>query len=274
MYRMLLFLCALILVSPAPIRAQKTSTASADLRDRIDSFIARRVAGDAFSGTVLVARKGDIVYERAVGLANRETGTPMSLDTKLQIASTTKLFTQIAIRQLEQAGKLSLNDTVGKFLPGYPNAVVRSKVTIEQLLRHRSGVGSFWNERYMARHAGVRTVADYLDLFQNDSLLFEPGSSEAYSNGGYVILGAIIERVSGSSYHDYVRERIFEPAGMTQTTPYDSRVSLANAAVGYPTQMLGPVAGDRRLAGRAPRPMAGDSAPTSGGMRMRIVGPD
>jgi CubicO group peptidase (beta-lactamase class C family) len=245
---------------------------AADLATKIDSFLSPRIAADSFAGVVAVSRNGRLVYQRAAGQANRETGAPMSVDTKLQIASTTKLLTQIAIRQLEQAGKLSLSDTVGKFLPDYPNPLVRSKVTVEQLLRHRSGVGSFWNEQFMAKHADVRTVRDYMSLFQNDSLLFEPGTSEAYSNGGYVLLGAIIERVSGQSYHDYMKEHVFRPAGMTETMPYDRRVSVANAAVGYTMQPLGgPVPGDRRLAGQAPRPGTEASA---GGPRLRIVGPD
>jgi CubicO group peptidase (beta-lactamase class C family) len=227
---------------------------------------------------VVVARGKDVIYERAVGLANRETNAAMRLDTKLQIASTTKLYTQIAIRQLEQAGRLSLADTVGKFLPDYPNAVVRSRVTVEQLLQHRSGVGSFWNERFMANPSAVRSIRDYLNLFQNDSLLFEPGTSQAYSNGGYVLLGAIIERVSGREYHDYVRENIFKVAGMTETGPFDSRVAAGNAAIGYTRQPMGMLTGgDQRLAGPVTRP--GDPAtsaapPPPGTMRMRIMGPD
>jgi CubicO group peptidase (beta-lactamase class C family) len=229
-------------------------TATADLITDLDSLVTRRAAEDSFSGVVLVARKGEIVYQRAVGVADRERRIPMSVGTKLQIASTTKLFTQIAIRQLEQLGRLALADTVGKFLPDYPNKTVRSKVTIDQLLRHRSGVGSFWNERFMARHASVRSVRDYMELFQDDSLLFEPGTSEAYSNGGYVLLGAIIERVSGQSYHDYVRSHVFVPAGMTETAPYDSRVPATSSAVGYTFQSLGgPLVGDRRLAGAGSR---------------------
>jgi CubicO group peptidase (beta-lactamase class C family) len=218
----------------------------------LDSFVSARARVDAFSGVVLVARGGAVAYQRAAGLANRETGAPMRPDTKLQTASVTKLYTQIAIQQLVQAGKVRLSDTVGTFLPEYPNAVVRARVTVEQLLRHRSGVGSFFNETYLARLASVRTVRDYLTLFQDDSLLFEPGSSEAYSNGGYVLLGAIIERASGRSYHDYLREHIFRPAGMTETVPYDREVARPNVAVGYTSQPLAGVpAGDRRLAGPA-----------------------
>jgi CubicO group peptidase (beta-lactamase class C family) len=137
------------------------------------------VAGDSFSGVVLFAPKTGTVYQRAVGMADREKSVTMAVDTRLQIASVTKLYTNIAIRQLEQAGRLSLSDTVGKFLPRYPNAIVRSRVTIDQLLRHRSGVGSFWNERFLANLTTIRSVDDYLALFQDDSLLFEPGTREA-----------------------------------------------------------------------------------------------
>src|SRR5687767_1304922 len=232
------------------------------LRAALDSLLDRRAAADAFSGVVLVASRGQPVYQRAVGVADREAGTPVTLDTRLELASMTKLFTRIAIFQLEQAGKLSLTDTVGRFLPDYPNPVVRARVTVDQLLRHRSGIGSFWNERYMARPDAVRTVADYLDLFQSDSLLFPPGSSEAYSNGGYVLLGAIIERVSGKEYHQYLADHVFRPAGMTRTVPYDRRNLASEAAIGYTRQPLeGPMPGDRRLAGSAgPRPGAGPRA--------------
>lgn len=244
---------------------------SNDIVARIDSFVSARVQADAFSGAVLFADRSGIRYQRATGLADRERAVPITTDTRLQIASATKLYTHIAIRQLEQQGKLAMGDTVGRFLPDYPNPVVRSKVTVEQLIRHRSGVGSFWNEAYMARRAEIRTVRDYLELFHRDALLFEPGTREAYSNGGYVILGAIIERLSGQSYHEYVREHVLGPAGMTHTMPYDSRASPAGSALGYTAMQPGPVSGDRRLAG----PGAGPRDTTApAGPRMRMRGPD
>jgi CubicO group peptidase (beta-lactamase class C family) len=245
MIRTTLLLAAQIAAQPVPAH-----TRPGDLPGLADAFVSARIAADSFSGVVLVARNGQVRYQRAAGLADRERNIPMQPDTRLQIASTTKLYTQIAIRQLEQAGKLSLTDTVGRFLPGYPNPVVRSRVTIEQLLGHRSGVGSFWNEKFMARAPNIRSVQDYLELFQGDSLLFEPGTRQVYSNGGFVLLGAIIERVSGMSYHDYIREKVFEPAGMSATVPYDNRGRLADAAIGYTRQSPeGPRAGgsgDRR----------------------------
>lgn len=245
----------------------------------IDSFVQARIAADAFSGVVAVTRGGEVIYQRAAGLAERETQRAIDADTKLQIASATKMFTQIAIWQLIQAGKVSLTDTVGKFLPTYPNETVRRQVTVEQLLRHRSGVGSFWNAEFMARRGKVRSIDDYLALFQHDSLLFAPGTSEAYSNGGYVILGAIIERVSGKDFHDYLRERIFEPAGMKGTVPNDDRKQYVNAAIGYTAQPMGGApGGDTRLAGPGgARPGYRDStasgAPT-GRTGFRLMGPD
>ncbi|HEV8613664.1 MAG TPA: serine hydrolase [Gemmatimonadales bacterium] len=163
---------ALLSILPLTSNALCQQAQAPDLPKAADAFVSARVAADSFSGVVLVARQGKLIYQRAAGLADRERGTPMQLSTRLQIASTTKLFTQIAIRQLEQAGKLSLTDTVGKFLPDYPNPIVRSRVTVEQLIRHRSGVGSFWNAKFMARAPNVRSVHDYMELFQDDSLLF------------------------------------------------------------------------------------------------------
>jgi CubicO group peptidase (beta-lactamase class C family) len=270
-----LFVVLLLAFLPATIPALPAQHSG--LTAAVDSFLDRRIAADAFSGVVLVANQGATVYQRAAGIADREGGTPITLDTRLELASVTKLFTRIAVLQLAQAGKLSLEDTVGKFLPKYPNPVVRHKVTVDQLLRHRSGVGSFWNERFMARPADVRSVNDYLELFQDDPLLFEPGTGEAYSNGGYVLLGAIIERVSGKSYHDYLEDHVFRPAGMTRTVPYDRRVPTKDAAIGYTRQPLaGPMPGDRRLAGPAgPRPGATPAAPgESAGPRVRIMGAD
>ena len=263
---------AVLSLSGAASATSQPQAPRADLPTAADAFVSARVAADSFSGAVLVARNGKIEYQRAVGLADRERGLAMQLSTQVQIASTTKLFTQIAIRQLEQAGKLSLADTVGRFLPDYPNPIVRSRVTVEQLLRHRSGVGSFWNEKFRERAPHLRSVRDYMELFQDDSLLFEPGTGEAYSNGGYVLLGAIIEQVSGMTYHDYLGERVFRVAGMTETVPYDSRVTRAHAAIGYTGQMPGaPMTGDRRLAGAGPRP-GGERRMPGGGPRRPNTG--
>ena len=289
----LLYLPLALGASAATPAASNHHQQSIDLRAAIDSMVSMRIAADSFSGVVLLSGPNGTIYQRAAGKANLTTGAPITPDTKFQIASTTKLFTQIAIRQLEQQGKLSLADTLGKFLPGYHNSVARSKVTIAQLLNHRSGIGSFWNARYMETHARVRSVADYVDLFQDDSLLFSPGTSEAYSNGGYVLLGAIIEKVSGQSYHDYLRDHVFKPAGMRETIAYDRNAPAANAAEGYTFQSVGAINGDQRNAGTGRPPgneaRASNDAPVilrspgeagatqpqahPGGM-LKLIGPD
>ena len=281
-----------VLCGAAPLGLGARQHSNAELAAAIESFLSPRAAADSFSGVVAVARHGSVFYQRAAGLADRDARRPINLDTRLQTASATKMFTQIAIWQLIQAKHIVLTDTVGKFLPRYPNETVRRKVTVEQLLRHRSGVGSFWNAEFMARRSSVRTVDDYLQLFQRDSLLFPPGTSETYSNGGYVILGAIIERLSGKTYHEYLRERIFIPAEMTGTVPNDDRKQPTNAAIGYTSQPMGGGArgGDSRLAGpggdrpgygptatrdsAVVRRSAADSTPPAPGGRSRLVGPD
>ena len=277
MRRVVVAWLALLAVVASPLQSQN---GAADLTPALDSLISRLAAADSFSGAVMFVPATGRPYQRSTGIANRETASAVDMDTKIQIASTTKLFTNIAIRQLEQAGNLSLSDTVGKFLPEYHNATVRSKVTVEQLLKHRSGVGSFWNQRFLATLPDIRSVNDYIVLFQDDSLLFEPGTGEAYSNGGYVILGAIIERVSGKSYHDYLRDHVFDPAGMTETMPYDRRSPRSNAAIGYTCPPLaGPMTGDRRRAGPGGQrpgyaPPGGGTPGAPPGARLRLVGPD
>src|SRR5439155_8281173 len=106
--------------------------------------------------------------------------------------------------------------------PDYPNKSVAEKVTIYQLLTHTSGLGDFFNEKFEAQKTRLRSVPDYFPLFVNDPLLFEPGQKWQYSNAGFIILGAIIEKVSGENYFDYVREHIYKPAGMIDTDSYET----------------------------------------------------
>ncbi|MDQ3258061.1 MAG: SgcJ/EcaC family oxidoreductase, partial [Acidobacteriota bacterium] len=149
------------------------------------------------------------------------------------IGSLNKMFTAVAIAQLAERGKLSFTDTVGKFLPDYPNQAVAEKVTIHQLLTHTSGMGNYQNETYSANLNKMKTVADLLPLFANDPLAFEPGTKWQYSNAGYALLGLIIEKVSGQNYFDYVKEQILRPAGMVNTDSYERDKAVPNRAVGY-----------------------------------------
>ena len=169
---------------------------------QLPAVIAERVRAEfeagRFSGAVLVARGDELIYADAVGLADRQSGRANTLDTPINLGSINKMFTGIAIAQLQAAGKLDWQDTVGKHLPDVPNAKIRDHVTIHQLLTHTSGVGDYFNPAHDARRHALDTQQEFLELFVADPLRFAPGEGMEYSNGGPVILGLIIEAISGS----------------------------------------------------------------------------
>ena len=197
-------------------------------------LVADAVAKDEFSGAVLIARNGAVLLENAWGQANKSHGVANRVDTKFCLGSINKLFTRIVVLQLEEQGRLSLDDLLGTHLPDYPNPDAATRVTIRHLLDMTSGIGDFFNEKFDAMPKDrLRTTSDYLRLFAADPLLFAPGSQRRYSNGGYVVLGAIIEKVTGRSYYDVVREKVLTPAGMTDTDSYEVDAPVPNLATGY-----------------------------------------
>ncbi len=205
--------------------------------DQLPALIGARVDAEfeagRFSGAVLVARGDELIYARAVGMADRQSGRANTLDTPINLGSINKMFTAIAIAQLQAAGKLDWHDTVGRHLPDFPNATIRDQVTIHQLLTHTSGVGSYWNEAYAARRHELDSHQAFLETFVDQPLLFEPGQGIEYSNGGPVILGLIIEALSGNDYYEYVREHIYRPAGMVNADHYRRDDLDAGFALGY-----------------------------------------
>ena len=205
----------------------------AEVAESLTAYLEGLVKEDRFSGVVLVAKDGKPVFMKAYGLADKAKNVPNNPETKFNLGSMNKMFTAVAIAQLAEQGKLSFDDKVGKFLPDYPNKDVANKVTIHHLLTHTSGLGSYWNAKFDARRAQIKTVADYLALFADEPLLFEPGARFEYSNSGFIVLGAIVEKVSGQSYYDYVREHIYKPAGMTHTDAYQMTDDTPNLAMGY-----------------------------------------
>ncbi|MBI1760882.1 MAG: serine hydrolase [Acidobacteria bacterium] len=216
----------------APASPKKLSEAEA-LKET-ERHLQQLSAADEFSGVVLIAKNGQPLWQRAYGFANKAFNTPNRLDTKFNLGSINKFITHTAILQLVEAGKLNLDDTLGKYLPDYPNQQAAAKVTISHLLNMQSGIGDFFGAKFEATPKDrIRTINDYLKLFAEAPLAFEPGTSQRYSNGGYVVLGAIIEKVTGQSYYDYVRERIYKPAGMTNTDAYEVDASVPNVATGY-----------------------------------------
>ncbi len=206
-----------------------------ELLKEIKGFMDRLAAADAFSGTLLVARDGKPILRSVHGLASKAYNVPNRIDTKLSIASVGKMFTAISIAQLAEQGKLSFTDTVGNHLPDYPNKDVAQKVTIHHLLTHSSGLGDTYSARYIARKGILRQVKDWLPLFVDDlkPLAFEPGTRWQYSNQGFILLGAIIEKVSGENFFEYVRKHIFQPAGMENTGYFEADLDTPNLAMGY-----------------------------------------
>ena len=204
-----------------------------ELVREVNLLMNRLAAVDAFSGTLLVAKDGKPIYKTVHGMASKAYNVPNRIDTKLNLASIGKTFTAVAILQLVEQGKLSLTDNVGKLLPDYPNKQVATKVTIHHLLSHSSGMGDIHGPKYAARISSLRQVRDYLPLFVSNPLSFEPGARMQYSNAGYILLGAIIEKVTGEDYFDYVRKHIFKPAGMSATDYYETDLDIPNLATGY-----------------------------------------
>jgi CubicO group peptidase (beta-lactamase class C family) len=198
-----------LLPDDPPLGAQVDSPA--ELERRLDS-LARL---DRFSGTVLVARGARVLTRRGYGLADREARAPMTPEARLNIGSVTKAFTQVAVLRLAQEGRLALDDPMGRYVEGFPPDVA-DRVTLRMLLRHRSGMGDFFpSPAFRAAPQQVRTLDDYLRIARATPLEFEPGARERYSNLGYVVLGAVLERVTGLPWHDAIRRYVYEPAGMT-----------------------------------------------------------
>jgi D-alanyl-D-alanine carboxypeptidase len=190
-------------------------------------------AKDQFSGAILVARGGKVLLQKAYGLANREARTPVTLDTQFRLGSMNKMFTATATLQLVEAGKLTLDDPLGKHLTDYPNKDVAAKVTVRHLLTHTGGTGDIFGPDFTKNRLTLRAHADYVTLYGSRALGHEPGAEWRYSNYGYVLLGALIEKVAGMPYYDYVRTKVFQPTGMKSTDSLPESEAVANRAVGY-----------------------------------------
>jgi CubicO group peptidase (beta-lactamase class C family) len=213
----------------------------------IAAWVQRLADADRFSGTVLVVHDGVELLAAAHGMASQRWGIPNRMDTRFDLGSINKSFTQVAIGQLLQAGTLSLQDRMSDLLPEYPDQSVAERITVAHLLQHRSGLGDMFTERFRrSSRALYRSASDYFPLFADEPLLFEPGEGRQYSNAGYIVLGAIIEAVSGEPYDAYVARHIFEPAGMMGAGFFERDVPTPNVAEGYTEWTGGTPEGGRR----------------------------
>jgi CubicO group peptidase (beta-lactamase class C family) len=200
----------------------------------LDTFLQKLAAADVFSGAVLLAKNGQTLFKKAYGQADKDFNAPNRTDTKFNLGSMNKMFTAVAIAQLVEKGKLSFDAPLSKYLSAFPNKEAAEKIKIKHLLTHTSGLGNYFNRRFNeSSKEQFRTINDLLELARSESLAFEPGSRWAYSNTGFLVLGAVIEKVTGQSYYDYVRENIYRRAGMTNSDAYDLDLVNPNLAVGY-----------------------------------------
>jgi D-alanyl-D-alanine carboxypeptidase len=199
---------------------------------KFEKLIEDQVETDKISGTVLVARDDEILFEEAYGFSSKTFGVPNEIDTKYNIGSLNKLITKIAVLQLIQAGKVDLDDFVGKHLPTFREDIA-STVRVRHLITFTSGMDDYFGQKFDAALGRLRKVSDFVPFFIDDPLLSKPGEKWNYTNAGYVVLGLVIEAATGMDYYDYVRENIYTPAGMVNTDHYEVDSTTPKMATGY-----------------------------------------
>ena len=199
---------------------------------RLDQVAQSYASSNRFMGSVLVARRGEILISKGYGFANLEWNIPNSPQTKFRLGSVTKQFTAAAILLLEERGKLKIDDPIKKYLIDAPAAW--DKITIFHLLTHTSGIPSFTSfPDYAALEASQTTPENLVSRFRDKPLDFQPGEKWSYSNSGYVLLGYLIEKISGQDYAKFVQQNIFTPLGM-KDSGYDSNSAIIpRRASGY-----------------------------------------
>lgn len=218
---------------PPPQSERTPAGNDQDLVTQVSSHVADLQAKDEFSGAVLIARQGHPILDRAWGLADRDKKVKNTVDTQFSLGSMNKMFTAVAVLQLVQAGKLSLDGVLADYWPSYPNRDLATRVRIRQLLNHTGGTGDIFTPQYEANRLEIRTLDEYVKLFGNRSLAFEPGSKSEYSNYGFILLGRLVEIVSGEDYQSYVQKHIYAPTGMAHTDSHPEIDRRTGRAIGY-----------------------------------------
>ncbi len=197
----------------------------------VDALFADATAGDAPGAAVLVAQNGNIIYQKGFGFASLEHRVPITPETKFRIGSITKQFTASAILKLQDAGRLSVQDPLSKFMPDYPRG---NEVTIHHLLAHTSGIHSYTSKPDFIQTVTVEVKPESLIAsFKNDKYDFDPGTQWRYNNSGYFLLGHLVAKLANESYDAYLKKTFFEPLGMTDTGVHRWNDILAHEATGY-----------------------------------------
>lgn len=200
---------------------------------RLDAAVDRAIAEADFSGALMLKRGDQVVYQRAVGQAERVFGAANRIDTRFNVASIGKMFTATAVLRLAEQGRIDLDTAILRYLPDYPNRAVGERITARQLLSHSSGVGNYWEAIAKKPSQAFVETRDFLPLIADQPLEFTPGERLGYSNGGYVILGLIVEALTGEAFADHIGRTIFEPLGMSGSGDWPLDLVVPNRADGY-----------------------------------------
>jgi CubicO group peptidase (beta-lactamase class C family) len=216
-----------------PGAARPAKLALPALIEAIEERAASRAAEDRFSGAILLAQNGRVLFQKAYGLADRALRKPNRLDTQFRFGSMGKMFTAVAVMQLVEKGRIDLQAPIGRYLTNYPNQDIATKVTVAHLLSHTGGMGNIFGPDFDRQKASLRSTKDYVDLYGSRAPEFAPGSRQSYSNYGFILLGRIVEQVSGLQYDDYIKRNIFRPVGMASTGNRPESEVLPRRAVGY-----------------------------------------
>lgn len=214
-----------------------TNSSFVNITKIIQDFINEQTSEDNFSGSYLIAKDGKIVIEGTKGMANKKLKVLNSTETVFNLGSVSKMFTAVAITQLVQENKLSLTDTIGKYLTEYPNEDIKNKITIHHLLTHTSGMGHYLadKKKFLEYREKLLTIKDFVEFFQNEKLRFNPGSKYEYSGNGFELLGRIIEVISGKDYFEYIIQNIFKKSHMPDSGFFSPSSNDKNSkiAIGY-----------------------------------------
>ena len=222
-------------IAGGPSEMESVPMSQADCLANVQNLCEQGARADVFSGAVLVARDSEVMFEYVCGAANKRYNALNNLDTKFNLGSANKMFTAVAVAQLADRGRLSFTDTIDRYIDEtwLPASVTRG-ITVHHLLSHTSGLGSFFNETFVnGSRARFRAIDDFKALVRDDRPAFPPGERFEYSNTGMLLAGVVIERVTGMSYYDYIRDAIYEPSGMRDTDCYDIDAPVPNLAMGY-----------------------------------------
>ena len=207
------------------LAAKPLTISSGDISDpvvlsEIRAYMEELANDSGLSASLLITKGKEILLEAVHGMANRETGRANTSETPFNLASGGKMFTAVAILKLVQEGKISLNDPIAKYLPDYPNKSFAEQATVAHLLSHSSGLGDYWDDEFEQHWDEIKALKDYLPWVAKQPLRFETPGTGAYSNSGFILLGLIIEQVSGEDYYSYIQRTIFAPLGMHNTGFY------------------------------------------------------